>query len=84
MVAWMSYSHALAPVIVGHQAAAAIFAGVFAVPIPDNLKSVVAVADAVNHSAPAGGSTISARPDSSPIRSASVPKDLPRVARVVH
>ncbi len=48
MFVWLSYSQTLAAVIAGCQAAWAFFGGVFAVLIPDNLKPVIADADAVN------------------------------------
>ena len=48
MFVWLSYSQTLAAVIAGCQAAWEFFGGVFAVLIPDNLKPVIAAADAVN------------------------------------
>ena len=48
MFVWLSYSQTLAAVIAGCQAAWDFFGGVFAVLIPDNLKPVIAAADAVN------------------------------------
>ncbi len=84
MFVWLSYSQTLAAVIAGCQAAWEFFGGVFAVLIPDNLKPVIAAADAVNpqftrgwldYSGHAGFVTDPAR-----VRS---PKDKPRVERVV-
>lgn len=48
MFVWLSYSQTLTAVIAGCEAAWAFFGGVFAVLIPDNLKPVIAAADAVN------------------------------------
>ena len=48
MFVWLSYSQTLAAVIAGCQAAWEFFGGVFAVLIPDNMKPVIAAADAVN------------------------------------
>jgi transposase len=48
MFVWLSYSQTLAAVLAGCQAAWEFFGGVFAVLIPDNLKPVIAAADAVN------------------------------------
>ena len=84
MFVWLSYSQTLAAVIAGCQAAWEFFGGVFAVLIPDNLKPVIAAADAVNpqftqgwldYAGHAGFLTDPAR-----VRS---PKDKPRVERVV-
>jgi transposase len=84
MFVWLSYSQTLAAVIAGCQAAWAFFGGVFAVLIPDNLKPVIAAADAVNpqftqgwldYAGHAGFVTDPAR-----VRS---PKDKPRVERTV-
>ena len=84
MFVWLSYSQTLAAVIAGCQAAWEFFGGVFAVLIPDNLKPVIAAADAVNpqftrgwldYAGHAGFVTDPAR-----VRS---PKDKPRVERVV-
>lgn len=84
MFVWLSYSQTLAAVIAGCQAAWEFFDGVFAVLIPDNLKPVIAAADAVNpqftqgwldYSGHAGFLTDPAR-----VRS---PKDKPRVERAV-
>ncbi|BBZ09369.1 hypothetical protein MDOR_35380 [Mycolicibacterium doricum] len=84
MFVWLSYSQTLAAVIAGCQAAWGFFGGVFAVLIPDNLKPVIAAADAVNpqftrgwldYAGHAGFLTDPAR-----VRS---PKDKPRVERTV-
>jgi transposase len=81
MFVWLSYSQTLAAVIAGCEAAWEFFNGVFAVLIPDNLKPVIAAADAVNphftqgwldYAGHAGFLTDPAR-----VRS---PKDKPRVA----
>ncbi|GFG49976.1 hypothetical protein MAGR_14170 [Mycolicibacterium agri] len=48
MFVWLSYSQTLTAVIAGCEAAWEFFGGVFAVLIPDNLKPVIADADAVN------------------------------------
>jgi len=81
---WLSYSQTLATVIAGCQAAWEFFGGVFAVLIPDNMKPIVAQADAANprftqgwldYASHAGFVTDPAR-----VRS---PKDKPRVERAV-
>ena len=48
MFVWLTFFQTLAAVIAGCEAAWAFFGGVFKVLIPDNLKPVVSVADAVN------------------------------------
>ena len=84
MFVWLTYSQTLAAVIAGCEAAWTFFGGVFKVLIPDNLKPVVARADAVNpqlstgwldYAQHAGFGTDPAR-----IRS---PQDKPRVERAV-
>jgi transposase len=84
MFVWLSYSQTLTAVIAGCQAAWEFFGGVFAVLIPDNLKPVIAAADAVNprftagwldYATHAGFATDPAR-----VR---CPKDKPRVERAV-
>ena len=48
MFVWLTYSQTLAAVIDGCEAAWRFFGGVFKVLVPDNMKPVVAHADAVN------------------------------------
>lgn len=48
MFVWLTYSQTLAAVIAGCQAAWEFYGGVFAVLVPDNMKPVIAAADAVN------------------------------------
>lgn len=48
MFVWLCYSQTLAAVIAGGEAAWEIVGGVFALLIHDNLKPVIAAADAVN------------------------------------
>lgn len=84
MFVWLSYSQTLAAVIAGCEAAWEFFGGVFAVLIPDNLKPVVAAADAVNPRFTAGWLDYAGHAgfltDPARVRS---PKDKPRVERVV-
>ena len=68
MFVWLSYSQTLAAVIAGCEAAWEFFGGVFEVLIPDNLKPVVADADAVNPQFVQGGWTMPSTPGSSPTR----------------
>jgi transposase len=84
MFVWLSYSQTLAAVIAGCEAAWEFFGGVFAVLVPDNMKPVIAAADAVNpqftqgwldYASHAGFVTDPAR-----VRS---PKDKPHVERAV-
>ncbi len=84
MFVWLTYSQTLVAVIAGCEAAWDFFGGVFKVLIPDNLKAVVAKADAVNprlsvgwldYAQHAGFATDPAR-----IRT---PQDKPRVERAV-
>jgi len=84
MFVWLSYSQTLAAVIAGCQAAWEFFGGVFAVLIPDNLKPVIAAADAVNPRLTAGWLDYAAHAGfvTDPARVAS-PKDKPRVERAV-
>jgi transposase len=81
---WLTYSQTLAAVIAGCEAAWEFFGGCFKVLIPDNLKAIVADADAVNprftvgwldYAQHCGFATDPAR-----VRS---PKDKPRVERTV-
>ena len=80
----VSYSQALAAVIAGCQAAWEFFGGVFAVLIPDNLKPVIAAADAVNPQFTRGWLDYASHGGflTDPARVAS-PKDEPRVERAV-
>ena len=84
MFVWLSYSQTLAAVIAGCQAAWEFFGGVFAVLIPDNLKPVIAAADAVNPRLTAGWLDYATHAGfaTDPARVAS-PKDKPRVERAV-
>jgi len=84
MFVWLTYSQTLTAVIAGCEAAWEFFGGVFKVLVPDNLKAVVAAADAVNprlstgwldYAQHAGFATDPAR-----VRR---PQDKPRVERVV-
>ncbi|WP_206426091.1 Mu transposase domain-containing protein [Nakamurella antarctica] len=84
MFVFLSFSQTLATVVAGCEAAWSFFGGVFKVVVPDNMKPVVAKADAVNpqlsvgwldYSQHAGFHTDTAR-----VRS---PKDKPKVERVV-
>lgn len=84
MFVWLTYSQTRSAVIAGCEAAWEFYGGVFAVLIPDNLKPVIACADAVNpqftqgwldYASHAGFVTDPAR-----VRS---PKDKPRVERAV-
>ncbi|WP_006241727.1 IS21 family transposase [Mycolicibacterium tusciae] len=84
MFVWLSYSQTLAAVIAGSEAAWDFFGGVFAVLIPDNLKPVIAAADAVNPRFTQGwldyASHVGFLTDPARVRS---PKDKPRVERAV-
>lgn len=84
MFVWLSYSQTLAAVLAGCQAAWEFFGGVFAVLIPDNLKPVIAAADAVNPQCTAGWLDYAGHAgfltDPARVRS---PKDKPRVERSV-
>lgn len=84
MFVWLSYSQTLAAVIAGCQAAWDFFGGVFAVLIPDNLKPVIAAADAVNPRFTQGWLDYAGHVGflTDPARVAS-PKDKPRVERAV-
>lgn len=84
MFVWLSYSQTLAAVIAGCQSAWEFFGGVFAVLIPDNLKPVIAAADAVNPRFTQGWLDYAGHSgfltDPARVRS---PKDKPRVERTV-
>jgi len=84
MFVWLSYSQTLAAVIAGCEAAWEFFGGVFAVLIPDNLKPVIAAADAVNPQFSQGWLDYAGHAGflTDPARVAS-PKDKPRVERAV-
>jgi transposase len=84
MFVWPSYRQTLGEVIAGFEAAWVFFGGVFAVVIPDNMKAIVAAADATEprlndtfrEYAQSRGFAI----DPARIRS---PRDKPRVERMV-
>ncbi|OBA86946.1 transposase [Mycolicibacterium mucogenicum] len=84
MFVWLTYSQTLAAVIAGCQAAWEFFGGVFTVLIPDNLKPVIAAADAVNPRFTQGwldyAGHVGFLTDPARVRS---PKDKPRVERAV-
>lgn len=84
MFVWLTYSQTLTAVIAGCQAAWGFFGGVFKVLIPDNLKPVVVVADAVNPRLSQGwldyAQHVGFGTDPARVRS---PQDKPRVERVV-
>ena len=84
MFVWLTYSQTLAAVIAGCEAAWEFFGGVFAVLIPDNMKPVIATADAVNPQFTAGWLDYASHAgfvtDPARVRS---PKDKPRVERAV-
>jgi transposase len=84
MFVWLSYSQTLAAVIAGCEAAWEFFGGVFAVLVPDNLKPVIAAADAVNPQFTQGWLDYASHGGflTDPARVAS-PKDKPRVERTV-
>ena len=84
MFVWLSYSQTLAAVIAGCEAAWEFFGGVFAVLIPDNLKPVIAAADAANPQFSQGWLDYAGHGGflTDPARVAS-PKDKPRVERAV-
>ena len=84
MFVWLSFSQTLAAVIAGCQAAWSYFGGCFRVLIPDNLKPVVADADAVNPRFTTGWldyvQHCGFATDPARVRQ---PKDKPRVERAV-
>jgi transposase len=84
MFVWLTFAQTLEAIIAGCEAAWAFFGGVFKVLIPDNMKPIVAHADAINprftvgwleYSQACGFVTDPARVGS--------PQDKPRVERVV-
>jgi transposase len=81
---WLTHSQTLDAVIAGCEAAWAFFGGVFKVIIPDNMKAVVAKADAVNPVLTQGWLDYAAHcglvTDTARVRT---PTDKPRVERVV-
>ena len=84
MFVWLTYSQTLVAMIAGCEAAWEFFGGVFKVLIPDNLKAVVAKADAVNPRLSVGwlGYAQHAGFATDPAR-VRTPADKPRVERAV-
>jgi hypothetical protein len=84
MFVWLTYSQTLAAVIAGCQAAWEFYGGVFAVLVPDNMKPVIAAADAVNPQFTQGWLDYASHAgfvtDPTRVRS---PKDKPIVERAV-
>jgi hypothetical protein len=84
MFVWLTYSQTLTAVIAGCEAAWGFFGGVFKVLIPDNMKTVVTNADAVNPQLSVGWldytQHVGCSTDPARVRS---PQDKPRVERVV-
>ena len=84
MFVWLTYSQTLTAVIAGCEAAWVFFGGVFKVLVVDNLKPVVASADAVNPRLSAGWLDYAQHAgfgtDPARVRS---PQDKPRVERAV-
>lgn len=84
MFVWLTYSQTLTAVIAGCEAAWGFFGGVFKVLIPDNMKTVVTNADAVNPQLSVGwldyAQHVGFGTDPARVRS---PQDKPRVERVV-
>lgn len=84
MFVWLTFAQTLEAVVAGCEAAWAFFGGVFRVLIPDNMKSIVAHADAVNPQFTAGwleyAQARGFATDPARVRS---PQDKPRVERVV-
>jgi transposase len=84
MFVWLTYSQTLAALIAGCEGAWGFFGGVFRVLIPDNLKAVVAAADAVNPRLSAGwldyAQHVGFATDPARVRT---PQDKPRVERAV-
>lgn len=84
MFVWLTYSQTLSAVIAGCEAAWEFFGGVFKVIIPDNLRPVVANADAVNPTLSAGWLDYAQHAgfvtDTARVRR---PRDKPKVERAV-
>jgi transposase len=84
MFVWLTYSQTLTAVIAGCEAAWSFFGGAFRVLVPDNLRAVVARADAVNPQLSQGWLDYSQHvgfgTDPARVRS---PRDKPRVERAV-
>jgi transposase len=84
MFVWLTYSQTLSAVIAGCEAAWEFFGGVFKVLIPDNLRPVVADADAVNPTLSAGWLDYAQHAgfvtDTARVRK---PRDKPKVERAV-
>ncbi|MBV8446282.1 MAG: IS21 family transposase [Candidatus Dormibacteraeota bacterium] len=84
MFVWLTFSQTLEAIIAGCEAAWRFFGGVFKVLIPDNMKAVVAQADAVNPRFTVGWLEYAQARGfvTDPTRVAS-PQDKPRVERAV-
>jgi transposase len=84
MFVWLTFSQTLEAIIVGCEAAWQFFGGVFKVLIPDNMKPIVAQADATNPRFTVGWLEYAQARGfvTDPTRVAS-PQDKPRVERVV-
>ena len=84
MFVWLSFTQTLADVIAGCEAAWRYYGGVFKVLVPDNMKPVVANADAINPTFTVGWLDYAQarRFGTDPARVRS-PKDKPRVERAV-
>jgi transposase len=84
MFVWLTYSQTLSAVIAGCEAAWGFYGGAFRVLVPDNLKAVVANADAVNPQLSRGwldyAQHVGFGTDPARVRS---PRDKPRVERAV-
>jgi transposase len=84
MFVWLTYSQTLSAVIAGCEAAWEFFGGVFKVIIPDNLRPVVANADAVNPTLSNGwldyAQHVGFVTDTARVRR---PRDKPKVERAV-
>jgi len=84
MFVWLTFAQTLEAIVAGCEAAWAFFGGVFKVLIPDNMKPIVAHADAVNPQFTAGwleyAQARGFATDPARVRS---PQDKPRVERIV-